>query len=55
MFGGSCLLSPLGEVIAQAGSDGCEVIASALDLSSVATVRIQLSYLRDRRPECYHL
>jgi predicted amidohydrolase len=55
MFGSSCVVSPLGELIVRAGSNECELVAAELDLSEVAQVRVQLSYLRDRRPECYRL
>ncbi len=55
MFGRSCLISPLGEVIAQGSGDGADVVAGELDLASVETARAELPYLRDRRPDIYRL
>jgi predicted amidohydrolase len=55
MFGRSCLISPLGEVIAQGNGEGLDVVAGELDMSSVARTRAELPYLRDRRPDTYRL
>ncbi len=55
MFGSSCVLSPLGDVVARASSTEPEVLVADLDPGAVTAARTQMPYLRDRRPECYHL
>jgi predicted amidohydrolase len=55
MFGGSCVLSPLGEVLGRGSSSSPEIVCVEVDLASVAITRTQMPYLRDRRPECYRL
>ena len=55
MFGGSCVLSPLGEVVARGSSTRPEIISADVDLGSIAVTRTQMPLLVDRRPECYHL
>jgi predicted amidohydrolase len=55
MFGGSCVVSPLGEVLARGSSTGAEIVFAEVDLASAAIARTQMPYLRDRRPECYRL
>jgi beta-ureidopropionase len=55
MFGGSCVVSPLGEVVARASSRGAEIVYAEVDLGSTELARTEMPYLRDRRPECYRL
>jgi predicted amidohydrolase len=55
MYGSSCVLSPLGEVLARASSTEPEVVTATVDLASAAAVRADLPLLEDRRPELYRL
>jgi beta-ureidopropionase len=55
MFGNSCAVSPLGELAAHSVSRGADVVVAEIDPAAVAATRAQMSYLRDRRPECYRL
>jgi N-carbamoylputrescine amidase len=55
MFGGSCVVSPLGEVLARGSSTLPEIVSAEVDLADAAAVREAMPYLRDRRPECYRL
>lgn len=50
--GGSLIVSPWGEVLAEAGQDE-EIIYAELDLSQVEAARTRVPVLRDRRPEVY--
>lgn len=52
--GSSLLIDPLGEVLAQAGSEA-EIIAADLNLSIIDGIRNSINVFRDRRPELYHL
>jgi predicted amidohydrolase len=51
-FGMSMIIDPKGEVLADAGSEQCEVIAS-LDMRVMDDWRAQIPCLNDRRPELY--
>jgi beta-ureidopropionase len=59
MFGSSCIVDPTGHIVARGSSGsesrGCEVVRADIDLSDVQRARIRVPYLRDRRPEVYHL
>lgn len=50
--GGSLVVSPSGEVLAEAGL-GEEIIYAELDLSQIEQARSRVPVLRDRRPEVY--
>jgi omega-amidase len=52
--GGSLIVSPWGEVLAEAG-EGEEILLADLDLSQVEAARTRVPVLRDRRPEIYGL
>ena len=51
-FGESYFSDPLGEIVAK-GGDGEEVVIGDLNLGLISRVRIELTFLRDRRPETY--
>jgi N-carbamoylputrescine amidase len=53
MFGNSCVISPLGEIVARASASDPEVLTVDVDLDAVSVARAQMPYLRDRRPDCY--
>ena len=55
MFGGSCIISPLGEIIARGSSTEPGLVSAAIDLDAAAAARIDMPLLRDRRPDCYVL
>lgn len=46
-YGGSCIASPQGQVLARAGADP-EIIYASLDISQVTAARQRLPYLTDR-------
>ena len=52
--GGSALIDPWGETLAQAGRDE-EIIAGDLDFSVIEGIRSSINVFRDRRPELYHI
>jgi predicted amidohydrolase len=53
-FGGeSMIVSPYGEVLARAGTDGDEIVVTELDRDVVFAARRRYPMLRDRRPEVY--
>jgi N-carbamoylputrescine amidase len=53
-FGASVALDPRGEVIVEGSDDtGPEIILAHMDLAEVEKVRIDIPYLRDRRPDIY--
>jgi N-carbamoylputrescine amidase len=59
MFGNSCVISPTGELLARGASGsegkGAEVVVFEIDLAEVGRTRVNVPYLRDRRPEVYAL
>ena len=52
--GGSVLIDPWGETLAQAGEKE-EMIAADLDFSVIEGIRASINVFRDRRPELYHI
>jgi predicted amidohydrolase len=52
-FGHSLIVDPWGEVLAEAASDGPEVVMATLDVSEVARRRAQIAVLDFRRPDLY--
>ena len=52
--GGSNLIDPWGETLAQAGTEE-EIIAADLDFSVIEGIRASINVFRDRRPELYHV
>ena len=55
MFGGSCVVSPLGEVVARGSSTEPEIVVATIDLAEAEAAREAVPFLRDRRPELYRL
>ena len=51
--GSSAIIDPLGNIVAQAGSVGEELIQAKLDLAVVAEARRAIPVLESRRPELY--
>ena len=51
-FGGSLIVDAKGEIMAEAGYEDCELMAT-LDFSVMDQWRQQISCFKDRRPECY--
>ncbi len=52
--GHSMIISPLGEIIAEAGSEPT-ILYATLDLDSVSSVRERMPVLKDRKPELYKI
>jgi beta-ureidopropionase len=52
-FGASVIINPRGEIVAQAGDTGDEIVTAELDLSAIGELRALWGYYRDRRPEMY--
>jgi predicted amidohydrolase len=52
-YGHSLIVDPWGEVLAEATSDGPEVVMAALDLREVARRREQIAFVDFRRPDLY--
>jgi N-carbamoylputrescine amidase len=52
-YGQTCIVDPLGDVVAAAGGDNDEAVAAELRLEDVRTVRLERTIYRDRRPELY--
>lgn len=51
-FGGSAIVGPRGEVLANTSGEEA-VIAAEIDLDRIEVTRLRLPYLKDRRPELY--
>lgn len=51
-FGGSLIVGPRGDVLAQAGGEEA-VLTATVDLGSIEPTRMRMPYLRDRRPDLY--
>jgi predicted amidohydrolase len=51
-FGMSLIVSPRGEILAEAGSSAEEIVAT-LDFADMAAYRQEIPALRDRRPDIY--
>ncbi len=52
-FGGSMIVNPFGEVIANGGKDKDAIVAAVLDLEDVDKARIAVPTLRDMRNDFY--
>ena len=53
-FGSSCVIDPMGEIVALGPrAKGNVIVTARVDLSKIDNVRIKYPYLRDRRPEVY--
>ena len=53
LIGGSCIISPLGEVIARAATAGDELVAARIDLEQIDAARRRWDFFGRRRPEHY--
>jgi predicted amidohydrolase len=52
---GSCVINPMGQVIAKAGTTGDELVTARLDLDQMLPARERWNFLGRRRPEHYDL
>lgn len=53
LIGGSCIVDPLGEIVARASTTGDELVAARLDLDTAIPARRRWDFLGRRRPERY--
>lgn len=54
-IGGSCIIDPLGEVIAKASTTGDELVAARIDLDQMIPARKRWNFFGRRHPEHYRL
>jgi len=52
-YGRSCVIGPMGNVLAEACGDKPQAVPADLDLAEVTAVRARRTMYRDRRPELY--
>jgi len=52
-WGGSCIIGPQGELLAQTGADRDDVLVHAVDLARTRELRQQWPFFRDRRIDAY--
>ena len=55
LIGGSCIVGPLGQVLAKAATTGDELIAARIDLETMTPARKRWDFLGRRHPEHYGL
>jgi len=55
LIGGSCIVSPMGQVLAKAATTGDELIAARIDLEAMTPARKRWDFLARRHPEHYGL
>jgi predicted amidohydrolase len=55
LIGGSCIVSPMGQVLAKAGTTGDELVAARIDLDQMIPARKRWDFLGRRHPEHYGL
>src|SRR5438034_3611409 len=53
LIGGSCIISPQGQVLAKAGTTGDELIVSRIDLDQMTPIRKRWNFLGRRQPQHY--
>jgi predicted amidohydrolase len=53
LIGGSCLIDPLGQVLAKAATTGDELVVARLDLDRAVPVRKRWNFLGRRQPQHY--
>jgi predicted amidohydrolase len=53
LIGGSCVINPVGQVLAKAATTGDELIVSRLDLDQMTPVRKRWNFLGRRQPQHY--
>jgi len=52
-YGSSYFCNPKGQIVAQAGEEGDELVVTDLDFDEVRQIRNNWQFFRDRRPETY--
>jgi predicted amidohydrolase len=55
LIGGSCIVGPLGQVLAKAGTTGDELISARIDLDQMTPARRRWDFFGRRHPEHYGL
>ena len=55
LIGGSCIIDPLGQVLARAATTGDELVQARLDLDQMGPVRKRWNFLGRRQPQHYGL
>jgi predicted amidohydrolase len=55
LIGGSCIVNPMGQVLAKAATTGDELIAARIDLDQMVPARKRWDFLGRRHPEHYGL
>lgn len=55
LIGGSCIVNPMGQVVAKAATTGDELVAARVDLDQIITARKRWDFLVRRHPEHYGL
>jgi len=55
LIGGSCIIDPLGQVLARAATTGDELVQARLDLDQMLPVRKRWNFLGRRQPQHYGL
>jgi predicted amidohydrolase len=53
LIGGSCIISPLGQVLARAATTGDELVVATIDLDQIEPVRKRWNFLGRRQPQHY--
>jgi predicted amidohydrolase len=53
LIGGSCVINPVGQVLAKAATTGDELVVSRLDLDQMTPVRKRWNFLGRRQPQHY--
>ena len=53
LIGGSCVINPLGQVVAKASTTGDELITARIDLDQMTPVRKRWNFLGRRQPQHY--
>src|SRR5687767_7750794 len=53
LIGGSCVINPLGQIIARASGTGDELVACRIDLDQMTPVRARWNFLGRRQPQHY--
>jgi predicted amidohydrolase len=53
LIGGSCVINPVGRIIARAATTGDELVACRIDLDQMAPVRTRWNFLGRRQPQHY--
>ena len=55
LVGGSCIINPLGQIIAKAATSGDELVVARVDLDQMGPVRKRWNFLGRRQPQHYGL